>query len=53
MGCNGYKNHNYSRINIEGHGDSNDVSMEDLRKAGNRSIDGLMFKNVIGKRGNR
>lgn len=45
------KKHNYSKINI-GSTDSNDMSMKNLTKQGNKSIDGLMRKCVaVKKRG--
>lgn len=47
MGC--YKKHNYSKMEI-GYTDSNDVSMKDLAKDGNKSINGLMRKCVAVKR---
>ncbi len=50
MGCKKYKKHNYTRIDVD-YGDS-DITMGDLRKAGNKSISGLMHKCVaVKKRG--
>ncbi len=51
MGCNKYKKRNYSRIYVEGYGDSNDMNMDQMAKAGNKAVAGLIFKDVaVGKK---
>jgi hypothetical protein len=49
MGCE-YKKHNYSKIDIGWNNNGSNMSMGDLAKQGNKSIDGLMTKCVAVKR---
>jgi len=44
-----YKKHNYSKISI-GSIDHNDMNMDKLAKAGNKSINGLALKCVAVKK---